>query len=433
MRPMLCALSLSSAALVALSCSYAPGESAEEDRITARAEQVAVAPGDWPWWRGPKRNGHADPSQKAPVNWSETANIAWKAPVPGRGHGSPTVVGDHIYLATADEEQETQSVLCYDRATGRLLWETVVHRGGLVRKGHKKSSHASATVACDGERVFINFVNSNAVFATALDRSGKQLWQTRVSDYSMHQGFGASPAIYGALVLVAADHHDGGAVAALDRATGAIVWKNDRPKTANYTAPIVLEAAGREQLLFTGCNLVSSYEPLTGKKLWEIEGATTECVTSTVTDGTRIFTTGGYPRSHVAAVMADGSGKVAWEHNIKVYVPSLLVRDGYLYGVNDNGIVYCWRSETGEEVWKERLGGNFSSSPVMLGDTFYATSEKGRTFVFRATPEKFELLAENQLGDEAFATPTICGGRIYLRHAATGPNGREETLYCIAE
>ncbi|MEX1097621.1 MAG: PQQ-binding-like beta-propeller repeat protein [Planctomycetales bacterium] len=406
---------------------------AAADEVAAKVERIDVAPADWPWWRGPDRNGHAAAGQKPPVAWSATENVVWRAPVPGRGHGSPTVVGEQVFLATADEKAETQSVLCWNRRTGKLLWETVVHRGGLVKKGHKKSSHASASVACDGARLFINFVNDGALYATALDRDGERLWQTKVSDYSMHQGFGASPAIYASLVLVAADHHDGGAVAALDRASGAIVWKNPRPKTANYTAPIVLEVAGRDQLLFTGCNLVSSFDPLTGRKLWEIDGATTECVTSTVTDGTRIFTSGGYPRNHVAAVLADGSGTVAWESNVKVYVPSLLVRDGHLYGVTDNGVAMCWKSETGEEVWKHRLGGTFSSSPVMVGELIYATNEAGRTFVFRATPEKCEPVAENQLGDEAFATPTICGGGIYLRHATTGPDGRQETLSCIAD
>jgi outer membrane protein assembly factor BamB len=234
-------------------------------------------------------------------------------------------------------------------------------------------------------------------------------------------------------VIVTADNKQGGAIAALNREDGEIVWRRDRPKTPNYPSPIPITIGGKEQILLTGCEKTVSYDPATGKTLWEMEGATTECVTSTITDGVHIFTSGGYPKNHVAAVVADGSGKVAWENNTKVYVPSLLVRDGHLYGVTDNGVAICWNSATGEELWKHRLSGNFSSSPVLVGDVIYVTNEAGRTFVFRATPEKAEPLAENQLGDEAFATPTICGGRIYLRHATTGANGREETLYCIGE
>ena len=321
---------------------------------------------DWPWWRGPNRNGVANPDQAPPTEWSATQNVAWKSAVNGRGHSSPTVVGEHVYLATADEEQETQSVLCYDRETGQQLWQTVVHRGGLMRK-NEKSTAASSTVACDGESVFINFANSDAVYVTALNLEGEQIWQTKICDYTIHQGYGASPAIYQSLVIASADSHAGGVLAALDRKTGAIVWKRDRPKEPNYTSPIILNAAGRDQLLLTGCDLFSSFDPLSGKTLWEIEGATTECVTSTVTDGKRVFSSGGYPKNHLAAVLADGSGEIVWETRDRVYVPSLLARDGYLFGVLDAGVAVCWKSDTGEQQWKKRLGGEFSASPVLGG------------------------------------------------------------------
>ena len=186
-------------------------------------------------------------------------------------------------------------------------------------------------------------------------------------------------------------------------------------------------------MLLTGCDLVTSLDPLTGKTIWEIPGATTECVTSTVTDGTHIYTSGGYPRNHLAAVVADGSGKIAWENNTRVYVPSMLIRDKHLYAVLDAGVAMCWKSDTGEEKWKGRLGGTFSSSPVLVGDTIYATNEAGHTFLFQADPAGFKLLGENQLGDEAFATPTICGGRIYTRVAHHRDGKRQEFVYCLGE
>src|SRR6185436_10796163 len=135
------------------------------------------------------------------------------------------------------------------------------------------------------------------------------LWQTKITNYVLHQGFGSSPAVYESLVIVSADNKGTGVIAGLDRATGAIVWKQERPQLPNYTSPIILNVAGREQLLLTGCDLVSSFDPMTGTKLWEIPGATTECVTSTVTDGPLIFTSGGYPKNHLSAVKADGSGQ----------------------------------------------------------------------------------------------------------------------------
>lgn len=401
--------------------------------LAQAAEPISVSPTDWPWWRGPNRDGIAALNQSPPLEWSETKNVVWKTPVPGRGHGSPAVVGTRVFLATADVPGETQSVLCCDRSSGKVLWQTVVHRGPLESKGNGKSSQASATVACDGHRVFINFLHGGAVYTTALSLDGRQLWQTKITDFVIHQGFGSSPALYESLVIVSADNKGSGAIAALDRATGEVVWKIDRPKVPNYTSPILLKVAGKEQLLFTGCDLVTSLEPLTGKTLWEIPGSTTECVTSTVTDGRVIFTSGGYPKNHLSAVVADGSGKVAWHNNSRVYVPSMLVQGGYLYAVLDAGVAMCWKSDTGEEVWKGRLGGTFSASPVIVGEHLFAVNEAGKTFILKASPSAFELVGENQLGDEAFATPTFCDSRIYFRVATNKDGARQETLYCLGK
>ena len=394
-------------------------------------EAITVGPNDWPWWRGPDRNGVAD-AQKPPLKWSETENVLWKTPVPGRGHGSPIVVGDQIFLATADAKELTQSVLCYDRKSGVLLWQKEIHRGPFPKGGNQKASFASSTLACDGKRVFINFLHDNAIYATALSRDGKQLWQTRVTDYTLHQGFASSPAVYKNLLIVSADNKGTGALAGLERATGKIVWKVERPKLPNYASPIILKVDGRDQLFFIGCKLVTSLDPLTGKKLWEIDGSTEECVTSTVTDGQRIISSGGYPKGHVAAIHADGSGKVAWEVNTKVYVPSLIQHRGYLYAIQDTGFAVCWKFDTGKEIWKstERMGG-FSASPVLVGENLYATSEAGKTYIFKASPDGFQLLAENQLGSEVMATPTICGGRIYMRVAVNQKGQRQEMLYCV--
>lgn len=356
----------------------------------------------------------------------------WKADVPGRGHGSPAVAGGRVYLAACDEKADTQSLLCFDRATGAKVWETEVHKGGAMRK-NAKSTGASCTPAVDGERVYITFPNKDAVYASALGLDGKILWQTKIGAYVIHQGYAASPLPYRSVVLVAADHNAGGMVGALDRATGAIVWTRERPKAPNYASPVVLNVAGREQLFLTGCDLVTSLDPLTGKVFWEIPGATTECVTTTVTDGARIFSSGGYPKNHLAAIEADGSGKIAWETKDRVYVPSLLVRDGHLYGTLDAGVAACWTSDTGKELWKERLGGTFSASPVLVGDKIYATNEAGETFIYAASPEKFTLIGKNKLGDEVLATPAVCGGRIYARVAERVPGGRREALYCLGK
>lgn len=385
---------------------------------------------DWPGWRGPTRDGIAAPGQAPPLEWNETNNILWKAQIPGGGHGSPTVIGDFIYLATADLGKPNQSVLCFDRRTGKLVWQTEVHGGQPDAGKQSNSSAASSTVACDGRRLFINFLNGGAVHTSALDLDGKILWQRKICDFVTHQGFGSSPVLYQSLVLVSADNRGGGVVAGLDQTTGQIVWSVARPKIANYTSPAIVQANGRTQMLLAGCNVITSLDPATGKKLWQIDNSTEECVTTMTSDGVRVFAGGGYPRNHTVSVVADGSGKIAWQNNTRLYVPSPIVKGGHLFAVLDGGMAVCWKSDTGEELWKERLGGDFFASPVMVGERIYALNVRGKTFVFESTPSKFKILAQNQLGDEAYATPAICGSRIYLRVAKRGEK-REEFLYCV--
>lgn len=387
---------------------------------------------DWPAWRGPTMDGHAAAGQKLPLKWSESEHVQWKTPVRGRGHGSPTVVGGHVYLATADLETEEQLVLCHDRTTGKKLWETVVHRENLNTKGHRIASQASSDVVSDGERLYVNFLNNGAIYTTALDATGKQLWQRRVSDFQVHQGFGSSPVLYQSIVLVSADHRGGGKLTGLNKITGEIVWQQDRPPVANYASPAVVHAAGKTQAVLAGCNKVESFDPLTGKKLWSIDGSTEETVLTAVTDGSRVFVGGGYPKNHTMAIEADGSGKIAWENTTRAYVPSMLMKDGHLFAVLDTGRAVCWKADTGEERWSEKVDREFYGSPVMVDSRVYVTSKAGVTSVFEATPEKFTLLAQNTLGDESFSTPAICDNRIYIRSAKTEPS-RQEYLWCVGE
>jgi len=387
---------------------------------------------DWPWWRGPARNGTASADQTPPLTWSERDNVEWKTSIPGRGHGSMCIVGDHIFLQTSDEANGAQMVICLDRATGKELWTSTVHASGGMRK-NERSTAASSTPACDGKLVYVSFPNDNFLITSALDLRGKVIWQTKFSGYVEHQGYGASPALYQSIVIVSSDNKGGGAITALDCKSGSTVWTRERPEQPNYPSPVILHVAGKDQVIMTGCDKVTSFEPMTGKTLWEIDGATTECVTSTVTDGERVFSSGGYPRNHMSAIAADGSGKIEWENGTRLYVPWLLIYDGNLFGTLDAGIAVCWSSKTGVERWKRRLGGNFSASPVLVGDRIYATNEGGETFVFQANPSGFVELAKNQLGGEVFSTPVICDSRIYYRAATIVDGVRKEHLYCLSD
>lgn len=342
------------------------------------------------------------------------------------------VVGNSVYLVSADESSGAQYAIALDRKTGAARWQTTVHATGGMRK-NEKSTAASSTPACDGNRIFVSFPNSDSLVASAINLDGSIAWQTKICDYVEHQGYGASPALYHSLVIIAADNKGGGAIAALDRKSGDIVWKRDRPKLPNYPSPIIVHVAGKDQLIMTGCDKVTSYNPSTGETYWEVDGATTECVTSTLTDGVHVFTSGGYPRNHMSAVVADGSGTIAWQNDSRVYVPSLLLRNTTLFGVLDAGIAASWDSMSGKELWKNRLGGTFSASPILVNDLIYATNESGETFVFRADPTKFELISKNQLGSEVLATPVICDSKVYYRCAEEVNGKRQEFLYCLSE
>ena len=388
---------------------------------------------DWPAWRGLKGDGINHDPQQPPTTWSEADNIKWSSPVRGKGHGSPIVVGDQVILATADLESDVQTLLCLDRGTGKKLWQCVIHEGGLRVEGNKKASLASSTPYCDGERIYINFLNHGTAYASGVSLRGELIWQKKITDYTVHQGYGSSPRVYGELVIFAADNKGGGAIVALQRETGELKWQINRPKEPNYTSPVIVRAAGKDQLIFSGCDLVTSLNPETGEMFWQVPGATTECVTTSVTDGQRIFTSGGYPKNHVSAVEADGSGKVAWENNVRVYVPSMILENGHLYAVADAGIALCWNSETGEELWKKRLGGTFSGSPVMVRNRIYATNEEATTYVFDVSPQAFKLIATNRLGEESLSTPAISQGEIFLRYAVYDGVKRLEYLACVAE
>ena len=388
---------------------------------------------DWRVWRGPNANGIAADNQSPPTQWNESTNIIWKAPIPGRGHSSPIVVNDRVILTTADEAAQVQSVLCYQRDTGEPVWKVDVNRGGFNPKIHKKNTHASPTPSSDGESIFVVFNNNNSAQLTAISLDGDKLWQRKAGDYRPQQyqfGYAPSPLLYGSSVIVSSEFESGGYLAAFNK-SGQPLWRQKRPATISYSSPIVATVAGREQLLISGCKQVSSFDPKSGTPLWSVPGIWTVTCATVVWNDDLVFASGGYPDKGTMAIRADGSSKVAWQNRVKCYEQSMLVHEDHLYGIDDGGIAYCWRCSDGKEMWKQRLGGNVSSSPILAGGNIYVSNEGGTTFVFRATPRGFQSVAKNQLGDEAFATPAFCGNRIYARVATRQFGPRQEYLYCI--
>ena len=212
---------------------------------------LTISASDWPWWRGPNRDGSATPNDRLPIEWGSDTNLDWKVPIAGRGYGSMCLFRDSIYLVSSDETIGSQFLICLDRETGKQKWVTTIHERGGMRK-NEKSTAASCTPACDGTRIYVSFPNEGRLMSTAVDLQGKLIWQTKICDYVEHQGYGASPALYQSLVIIAADNKAGGAIAGLNRETGKVVWSRERPKVPNYPSPILLHLFGKDQLIMTG-------------------------------------------------------------------------------------------------------------------------------------------------------------------------------------
>ena len=395
---------------------------------------VADSTDDWRVWRGPNRNGIAASDQKPVSEWSADRNVIWKVDVPGRGHSSPIVVSDLVVLTTADEQARTQSVVAFDRERGRKLWERVLHKGKFCKKIHKKNTHASPTPSSDGTTIYATFPNDEKVWLSALDLRGRVRWSKEVGAYAprlFEFGYAPSPLLWKDAVIVASDFEQG-FLAAFEKGSGTEIWRTPRhSQHVSYSSPIIAHVAGKDQLLISGRAMVASYDPGTGKLLWSTPATTNATCGTMVWEGDLVFASGGYPKKETVAIRADGSKEIVWKNNQKCYEQSMLVHDGYVYGFTDSGRAICWRAEDGEQMWIESLAGPVSASPILANGNIYASNERGKTFVFKADPAKYDEVARNELGDESFATPTICGGRIYLRHASRESGVRQETLYCI--
>ena len=389
---------------------------------------------DWRHWRGPNKNGIAAQEQSPAISWSENKNIKWKAKVPGRGHCSPIVIGNKVFLATAMEEQQIQSVLCYSRENGKLIWEREIHRGNFAEFIHKKNTHASQTLASDGEYIFVTFNNSESIFASALDFEGKIVWQKNIAAFkpeSYKFGYGASPTIYKSSVIISLQCDTNALITALDCKTGQEIWKTERYKCLNWASPIVAYVAGKHQLLISGNKKLSSYNPDNGKLLWAAPGAASATCVTMVWTKDLVFASGGYPKSETICVKADGSEEKVWRNSSKMYEPSMLIVDEYLYAIDDKGIAMCWLAASGERMWKQRMAKSVSSSPILAGGHIYLMDLSGNTYVFKPNPNKYEEVSQNKLGDDAYATPAICGSQIFARVGHQLNGKREEYLYCI--
>jgi outer membrane protein assembly factor BamB len=374
---------------------------------------------EWPCWRGPRRDG-TSLETNVPLRWSQTENVAWKVPIPGIGHSSPIVWGDHLFVTTCLENEQQRLLLCLDRRTGKVLWQRVVVTARLEAK-HALNSYASSTPATDGQHVWVSFLAYPEIMVCCYDMDGNEVWRRSPGAFHSRHGFCSPPILYKDMVILNGDQDAEAYLVALDKATGKECWRADRPnRTRSYCPPIIIDAAGKTQLVLSGSKSVASYDPNSGKQFWVMDGPTEQYVAGLVFANNVLFLTAGYPEHHIMGIRPDGEGNVTQTHVLwrdrkgASYVPSPIAHGPYFFLVSDDGLASCLGALTGKRFWKEHLGPHHSASPISVGAYLYFPADDGTTFVIRAS-NKFELVSRNALGEECFASPAVAHGQIYIR------------------
>jgi outer membrane protein assembly factor BamB len=394
--------------------------------VTLRSAPAA----NWPQWRGPNGDG-ISPETNVPVKWSATENVVWRTPVPGEGHSSPVVWQDSAFLTAAVSNSLERLLLRFDTRTGKILWQRSVVTAA-VEAMHRENSPASSTPVTDGELVFTSFQSGKRADLQAYDFAGRQVWSVQPLEFNGEHGYSYTPLLYRDLLIFDCRQEGEAALLALDKRTGKVRWRVEPAKRRiSHITPLLINDGGRAQVIVSGSDETRSVNPDTGTTWWWCRGPSDVAVAGLSYGDGVVFATAGYPNRTRMGVRVDGSGDVtgshvAWKSLRQVtYVPSPVYYNGHFYSVLDDGMLCCFKAQTGDTVWEQRLEGRYRSSLVLAGGNVYATNDKGVTTVFRATPKGFESVSVNDLGEFCYTTPAIAEGRIYLR---TGKH-----LYCLAK
>ncbi len=418
----------------------------------------SAAPGNWPQWRGPGGAGISSETN-LPTEWSATKNIKWKAAIAGRGHSSPVVWGNRIFLTTAIEgevvpgakavthiiennqefvhpdsvgadHKQTFKVICINADNGKMVWEQTAWEGTPYDNRHRKSSFASATPTTDGKLVYA-FFGTEGLYA--YDFNGKQMWKDDLGKLgTVGMGTGTSPILFENVLIMQCDEENGAAsfIVGLDKKTGKELWRTPRKVQVSWATPILVTTTKRTELVASGTEAVIAYDPLTGKELWRHKGVESNAIPSPVANQDTVFVSAGFPAKIVMAIKLGASGdltdSVAWQYaKGTANVPSPILYGDYLYLTTDRGLLTCLDAKTGEvkyEGGRIPIPATFTASPVAFGGKILLTSEDGDTFIVKAGP-KHEILGTNSVGEPVYASPAISGGRIFIRG--------EKNIYCI--
>jgi len=387
---------------------------------------LSGAEANWPELRGPTKDGQA-PNARPPLTWSETNHIAWKTPIHDLGWSSPVIWEKQIWVTTATESGREMFAVCVDSESGKVVKDVKVFDTPQPEHVASVNSYASPTPAIEAGRVYVHY----GTYGTAcLDTgNGRIRWSRRDLNCDHHEGPGASLLLDGDRLYFTVDGRDVQYVIALEKTTGRTLWKTDR--SVDYSAfpnncrkafctPILIEAAGRRQLVSPGAKALFAYDPASGVELWKARYDGWSMVPRPLFGHGLLYVITDYERPQLWAVRPDGQGDVTDTHvkwKVAKDMPataSLLLVGDLLYLVNDQGFALCLEATTGNVVWRERLKGKHSASPIYAAGRMYFFSEKNLTTVIQPGRE-FKVLAENQLEDRVMATPAVTGDALVLR------------------
>jgi outer membrane protein assembly factor BamB len=388
---------------------------------------------NWPQWRGPSLNGLSTETN-LPVRWSKTENIAWKLALPAWSGSTPIVWGDRIFLSVA--EGSDLFLWSVDRERGTALWKKQLGGGNTKMRKQNMSTPSPVT---DGRSVW---AMTGTGMLKAFDFEGRELWSRNIQkDYGtfgLNWGYGSSPLLFEDSLYVQVLHgmrtDDPSYLLRINKADGRTLWRVERPTRARvespdaYTTPALLRYGGTTEIVLSGADVVTGHDPATGRELWRAEGlnpgndASYRIVASPVVHGELMFVPS--RERPMLALKPGGRGDVTRSHVIWQFangpdVPTPVTDGHYLYVVNDRGIVWCLDAKTGHEVYgRQRLrAATYSGSPVLADGKIYITDEDGVTSVVSAGP-KFEILAQNELGEYTLSSPAVSDGQIFIRTEA---------------
>lgn len=375
---------------------------------------------NWPCWRGPNGDGTSSETN-LPVKWDSITNVLWKSQVPGIGYSSPIIWNDKLFTLTALPDTQEKFLLCYNAKNGQLLWQTSVLKSQFEAK-HNDNSYASGTPATDGSLVYVSLLDGADVVVAAYDFSGKQSWIQRPGTFSSPLGYSCSPVLFEDKVIINGNSKGDSFVAALSRTDGHTIWKIKQDKPANsFSTPIFRQMAGKMQMIFCGNKEISSYNPRDGSRYWFVSGPSEEFCSSPVYNEKSglVLESSSWPVRTLLAIKPDGQGDVTKTHVVwqtnkgAYYVPSPVCTDDYLFTTMTSGQVHCIEAATGNIVWVENLGKQYSS-PVLAGGLVYMPNDEGVITIIKPGAA-FQVVSKNGIGEKMFASPAISNGKIYLR------------------